>query len=135
MTWHLYKEHGVRPDIRRLVETTVCIACMSDFFSRERLIRHVARCSPRCHEVYVLTQVQVNDDTLSHLEAEALANTKSLKTQGHRRELATKPPLRLRGPLLLEAYENDIDFVKLLKFAGNKLFTSRAVRAPIHPHA
>ena len=57
----------------------------------------------------------INNDILDDLEQRALENTKSLRKQGRRRTYAKMPPIRLEGPLTLEALEEGITFSHLLK--------------------
>ena len=131
LSWHLFKNHQVRPPLRALVESTHCAACLQEFHSRERVIRHVSRSSPKCIQVYIQAMAPMHIDDLGRFEEEAYNTTRQLKTQGFRREHAQLPPIRLVGPLIIQSYSAGISHITLLKCAPR----GRARAPPIHQAA
>ena len=104
-SWHLYKAHNVRQPDRGLIYNTTCVACMREFWIRERLVTNVSRSSPKCRVVFRLYSCRMSDEDLASLEAEALAATKDLSASGRRRTHAALPTVRVAGPLLARAEE------------------------------
>ena len=45
LNWHLFKMHNVRQPDRALTYNTICMACMREFWTRERLVTHVVQSS------------------------------------------------------------------------------------------
>ena len=43
MNWHRARAHASKHPLRRKIEGTVCCACISEFYTRARLLRHVSR--------------------------------------------------------------------------------------------
>ena len=108
LSWHEYTSHGLRHPMRDHIDGTVCIACLSDFHTRERVITHVTASSPRCRDVYLLVRPEVEPDKIVQLEVEAYQNTIKLLRSGRRRTFADIPPVRVDGPLLQCAAEAGI---------------------------
>lgn len=115
LNWHLFKVHGVRNLDRALIEGTVCCACLSEFWSRERLVIHITSSSPKCRSLYRSVMCRMSPEALERVEAKALVDTKALAASGRRRTHAAMPVFRVRGPLLAVAADFGISFYTGLK--------------------
>ena len=115
LSWHMFDKHGRKSDLRNYIPGTYCPACLYQFHSRERVIRHATRSSPRCHRVIMLTLARLTKEEVDSLDAASLEVSRSLASKGFRREFASKPPVKMFGPLVFEALENHIHFDSRLK--------------------
>ena len=100
---HLFKAHGVKKWERRLCTGTVCQACLKDFWSRDRLVRHIAFSSEKCGRVLaargpVLTQVEAELEDLEWRGA-----NRELVRRGLASTKAAVPFVVLEGPLPYDA--------------------------------
>ncbi len=111
--WHMYYKHGVRPPIRAYITTTRCESCLQDFYTRERLIKHVNKVS-KCLTCYVRYQSPHPQEVIEALEEEAKEVTAQLRAKGFYREKAQLTPERAEGPLLLEAVNAGVSHAYLL---------------------
>ena len=75
-TWHRWGKHKLRNPVRELVCTTVCIACMREFHTRERVLAHITASSPKCRGVYleVRPDLDITAEEIKCLEREAYNN-------------------------------------------------------------
>jgi hypothetical protein len=115
LSWHLFNEHGVRHELRHCVRTTHCLCCLQEFFTRERIVRHITRSSPRCKMWYYQEAEPIDPALLKSMDDEAYKLTCSLAKKGKRREYAASPADRLSGPLTVEAMDLGVSFTHLLK--------------------
>ena len=91
------------------------MACLQEYWSRERLVTHITRSSRRCCLVYRSYNYRMSDEELALTEAAALVQTKDLQASGRHRAHAALPVVRLCGPLLEAAVQAGINFFTLLK--------------------
>ena len=107
---HNLKMHGLKRKERLLVATTHCTICMTEFWTRERVVAHIAEKSKICR-----INLSMHGPVLSEQEADELdrreleQNIRPNAHLGHRRHHVTVPCLRLPGPLInivpLQEYE------------------------------
>lgn len=114
-TWHAYKVHGQKHPIRNCVRGTVCEACMKEYYTRERLVRHIISTSPRCRQFYYREAEPLPDDLFDALEARAYDDTVKLIKAGYRGTKSFAPPIRVFGPLHITAHRLGIDHRLLLQ--------------------
>ena len=101
---HMWKVHHVRRATRSHVDGTHCPACLLEFHTRDRLLRHLEDKSPICRS-YVLEHLpKLEPDVVEQLDLDAIEVPRSLLSQGRKRAWADKPCYRLAGPtrVLLE---------------------------------
>ena len=91
------------------------MACLQEYWTRERLVTHITKSSPRCLSIYRLYSIRTSNDDLAIAEANALQCTKDLLATVTHRAHAALPVTRLLGPLLDVACAGGIDFLTLLK--------------------
>ena len=115
LNWHLFDIHGLSDPVRSLVQGTVCKACMQEYGSRERLVRHVSTTSPRCARFYFECCIPYSIQDTEKLDEEARAQTRLLAKKGLRRVHAAHPPVRVEGPMEARAFELGISFIFGLK--------------------
>eukprot|EP00973_Karenia_brevis_P016097 2201074-Karenia_brevis.AAC.1 len=80
--------------------SSVCMCCLLDFHTRNRLLQHLMYKSSVClHNLLLrgplLTELEVRTLNAAHLQDEA-----DLRRAGFRRSKAKAPVVRLEGPLL-----------------------------------
>ena len=100
---HVCKVHGVKRFERRLCSGTTCLACLRNFWSRDRLIRHVAHSSEKCARVLanrgpVLTEVEAEAEDLGWRVV-----NRDLVRKGQASTKAVLPYIVLPGPLERDA--------------------------------
>ena len=96
---HLSKTHRHKSTARAYTHSTHCLSCLTEFFHRPRLLRHLAKRGSRC-----LARLQMHADPLpqqsvEQLDAEDLIVIRKLKSQGLPKYHHKLPPVRLCGPL------------------------------------
>ena len=96
---HSYKKHGVKNDVRRLVDTTHCPVCMLQFWTRERVINHLRYRSTLCRDHLSLFP-KFSVEYAEELDKAEKSNHASLAAGGKRRHSSTRPCCRLPGPLV-----------------------------------
>ena len=97
---HKFKKHGVKHPIRRYVDSTHCIICMKEFWSRERIMNHLKYKSAVCR-----LQLCTSPPCLSEEQAQVLDDAEkqsniSNSRLGRRRHHAVLPCVQLYGPLV-----------------------------------
>ncbi len=113
LNWQLFRVHNVRASIRCKIPGTVCCCCLKEFHTRERIVRHVAISSNRCHTMYS-EFLDIPNETLLALEVATLESSNALAAKGRRRVHAELPPSRTIGPLHPRANELGVCFINLL---------------------
>ena len=97
---HAFRKHGVKRRERQFIDTTRCPICLLEFWSRERVIAHVCEKREVCRinllqREPILTAAQADELDRIELTDRARSNRRS----GLRRAHASKPCVRLSGPL------------------------------------
>ena len=54
MNWHMHEVHSKKHELRWLFGSSICLACMYNFHSRERLFKHLSASSDRCRQTVLL---------------------------------------------------------------------------------
>ena len=103
MAWHMYNHHGHKHLIRRYIHDTHCIACMREFWTRNRVFTHLAASSARCRAYYFSYAFDIGGERYRELEERAEAQTVSLRKKGRRRTFSERPPEHIFGPTTPEA--------------------------------
>ena len=115
LNWHMYHTHSLRQPDRALLYGTSCMACLQEYWTRERLVTHVTKSSRRCRTVYRLFNNRMSDEALENAEEVARVHTKDLLASGSHRAHAALPVYRLSGPLVEAAVDLGINFYSLFK--------------------
>ena len=95
---HRARVHGHRNFLRRRIEGTVCVKCMRDWGSRERLLYHLKK-SAGCRRHYEDVMPDLDDSTVANLDIEARPVQRRNTRVGLQVRFAQAPPLRMEGPL------------------------------------
>ncbi len=95
---HLFKAQGLKNPIRRLVSTSTCPICLTEFHTRTRILNHLRYRSHvcRCNLLIAGPLLSVEADLLDF--EEAVAN-RLLAQSGSRAHKAALPCIRVQGPL------------------------------------
>jgi hypothetical protein len=96
---HMARQHGVKVDIRRWVDDSVCRICLVDFGTRPRVIAHLAYRSALCRCNMILSMDPLPDETVTELDAADTADARVLRSAGRRPNYATTACHRIPGPL------------------------------------
>ena len=98
----MYSTHGMKANIRHRIETTYCVCCLSEFFSCDRLVRHlsqgVARPVNVCHVYYNEYMPKITKQLFLKLECDATVHAAALKKKGRNRWWAERPTQNILGP-------------------------------------
>ena len=112
---HVFKVHGVGREVRVRVDTTHCPVCLQEFWTRERVVCHLAEKSRRCLHVLTSEASPLPEDVVATLDNDGAAECKRLTKQGLRRHFASAPVVRLAGPLTAAANAAGVDHRTLLR--------------------
>jgi len=96
---HRAIKHKSKHAAHWLVDNTFCPACLTEFWTRHKLLEHLQEKTPRCFAFLTLSGFRVDDTRVEELDAEAQRQAKQMKVAGSRRATALRPALRLPGPL------------------------------------
>ena len=91
--------HKARHQAHWLVRDTYCPVCLTQFWTRHKVLEHLQEKAPRCFAYLQLTAERISDEEAFRLDAEAAAHARATRTQGSRRASAIRPAVRLAGPL------------------------------------
>eukprot|EP00973_Karenia_brevis_P007083 960189-Karenia_brevis.AAC.1 len=105
---HRFKKHGIGKDLRKFVDTTHCIACMAEHWTRERILNHLDK-SRRCRCLYRMLMSPLSEHVYQQLEKSSKDEVASLQVAGWRRNKCVMPAVTLDGPLVLQADMAGID--------------------------
>ena len=96
---HRAMKHGVRHVAHALVEDTFCPTCLTEFWSRHKVLEHLQEKAPRCLAYLILTATPISQDRVKVLDEQATLHAHQTKIAGSRRASAVRPAIRLAGPL------------------------------------
>ena len=71
-------------------------------------------------------------EVVQELDKQFAKQTRHLATQGNRREYATPPPFRLKGPVVSQAFDHRISFYSLLKKPSKAHKRLERANCPVH---
>ena len=97
---HRYKVHGWRHPAHAYAVGTHCTVCLLEFWHRHRLLAHLMDKSQVCMSNLVLRSAPMSCDAIAALDDAAKIDARNAKHAGRRRGWASKPCVRLLGPLL-----------------------------------
>ena len=95
---HMANDHLCFRASRSYIDTTHCPACMLEFHTRDRLIRHLEDKSPRCRAFVLANLPRLEPAIVAGLDAAATESARSTPMRGRSRVWAEKPCFRLAGP-------------------------------------
>ena len=96
---HSCKAHGTKRLQRRYVVTTHCEVCLVEFWTRERLVCHLAEKSSICWANYVAFPPRLSEAQANELDAVDAGSMRQAIRSGARRHSVITPCVRLSGPL------------------------------------
>ena len=79
---HRRRTHGVHKPARRYARDGLCRACGMDFYSRQRLIRHLNHSKQSCLDTLAIHLEPLTEHELVQLQRADKAERKSLKAKG-----------------------------------------------------
>jgi len=79
LSMHLYRKHRIRPLARLYARGTCCHACMFEFHSRARLLRHLNERAPVCLQYHKQKFPPLSEEEASVLDKEAASIKQSIK--------------------------------------------------------
>ena len=91
--------HKMRHPAHWLVNDTYCPVCLTQFWTRHKILEHLQEKAPRCLAYLQLTAERISDEEVLKLDADAAAHARANRTRGSRRASAVRPAVRLLGPL------------------------------------
>ena len=62
---HKTSKHGVRVPYRAMIGSSICKACLTDFRTRIKVIKHVTNCSKRCRAWYDACGATLSDHVVN----------------------------------------------------------------------
>jgi len=95
---HKFKAHGIKCIERLYVEGTRCTICLTEFWTRERVLNHIKYRSQVCRENLLMLPPVITHERADELDAEEMAYISELCRKGKRRHFAAEPCLRAHGP-------------------------------------
>ena len=102
LSCHNFQVHHVRNPVRQFVDSSCCPICLTEFWSIERLIRHLSirKDCPfnKCRTIMLLFFSPLTHEQISKIDEDALRESKKLKHQGRRETFADLPATAAEGP-------------------------------------
>ena len=96
---HRVRKHGARHIAHWLVAGTICPVCMTEFWTRHKLLEHLQDKAPKCLAYLRLSADRLTDEQVAVLDGYAAEQAKSNRIATSRRAAAVRPATRLLGPL------------------------------------
>ena len=97
---HRYKAHGSKRPQRLYVDTTHCEVCMVEFWTRERLVCHLAEKSHICWANYICRPPKLSEEQADVLDSADAEGIRKALCSGLRRQTASMPCIRLAGSMI-----------------------------------
>ena len=98
---HAKDEHEYVCPFRVRVQGSVCIGCLKDFHSRERLVKHLKGRSSRCAGIVLKYRAPLPTEVFDEETARDAVGRRAMYVQCRRASAVDMPPMRLlHGPLL-----------------------------------
>ena len=94
---HNAKVHGARRPIRRRIVGTQCQTCLTEFWSRERLVYH-AKSARRCSAWYEAYATACSPEEAACRDADAASTQRDNRRSGLQERFAHRPAVRAHGP-------------------------------------
>ncbi len=92
---HAKIQHGLRSSVEAAVHDTVCLACLTEFHTVDRLVPHLRAGQSRCGDLVLLHAGPATDERIAALRLQSRAAEKVRRAA--RRRLP--PAHRIPGPL------------------------------------
>ena len=121
---HARHKHQYRKMLKYFVLGDECLVCGKKFFSRVRLLAHVAQ-SEHCKESYLACFAPASEEEVQLLEQEEREQARALRAQGWHHTKAFLPVTRVHGPTLPESGTEDAALMKA-KWLSRISVTGRA---------
>ena len=103
---HLFKKHGIKIPLRRKIDTTFCLSCMTEFHTRTKLINHIAYRCPACAFYYSNHVNELDSSITDPLDAQESVDNKSLRKQGKKILFHPVKSFRLFGPRQFNSFHS-----------------------------
>ena len=97
---HKWHNHGYRQPARRYAFGTICRGCCTQFWTRARVVKHLAYASKHCLNAIMMVCLPMDDETLVTMNAEAATEARQLLRAGLGPTWSEKPPMKVSGPQL-----------------------------------
>ena len=95
---HLWISHGIKIPLRSKVDTTHCLACLTQFHTRTKLLAHISYRCKSCAYFYDHHVDVLDSHCTDPLEAQETIDNKALRRQGKGILFHPLKSYRLRGP-------------------------------------
>ena len=82
-----------------LVDDTFCPVCLTEFWTRHKVLEHLQEKAPKCFAFLSLTTPRLPAARVEELDELARQQARCMKITGSRRATALRPAMRLAGPL------------------------------------
>lgn len=102
---HLAKSHGVRNPLKPYVQGSICVLCLRDFQSRQKLVNHLCYHSNKCKQYYLTSVPKLEPEVFLKEEKQTAEVQKRLRHMGMGPLWSELPITRVQGPLLPIMYE------------------------------
>eukprot|EP00973_Karenia_brevis_P093278 12416574-Karenia_brevis.AAC.1 len=97
---HAYKKHGLKCLARRYAPSTTCLVCMTEFWTRPRIINHLMYRSRICLQNLLSNPPLLTQREADVLDQQELESNRKLYAQSRKPAFADLPSLRVPGPLM-----------------------------------
>mgnify|MGYP000745068532 CR=1 FL=1 len=93
---HAFRVHNVRAAVRHHVDTTFCVRCLLQLWTRQRLLDHLRRSAPCAWPA--MRQPRLDEALVLTLDHESREQTRANVQAGRHRNWASTPSVLLCGP-------------------------------------